>query len=96
MKINNNGYDYVDLGLPSRTIWAACNVGAKKKKLQITAYIFNLEIPRAILRNKLEKVMERRNFIGLIISGIQAVIVRLLQIIQLKVLYWNWRMMPPM
>ena len=29
-KINNNGYDYVDLGLPSSTLWAACNVGADK------------------------------------------------------------------
>lgn len=28
--INNNGYEYVDLGLPSGTLWAACNVGAKK------------------------------------------------------------------
>lgn len=28
--INNNGYDYVDLGLPSGTLWAACNVGASK------------------------------------------------------------------
>lgn len=26
--INNNGYDYVDLGLPSGTKWATCNVGA--------------------------------------------------------------------
>ena len=23
-----NGYDYVDLGLPSGTLWATCNVGA--------------------------------------------------------------------
>ena len=30
MKTNNNGYDYVDLGLPSGTLWAACNVGASK------------------------------------------------------------------
>ena len=29
-EINNNGYDYVDLGLPSGTIWATCNVGADK------------------------------------------------------------------
>ena len=29
-KINNNGYDYVDLGLPSGTLWATCNVGASK------------------------------------------------------------------
>ena len=28
--INNNGYDYVDLGLPSGTFWAAKNVGAGK------------------------------------------------------------------
>lgn len=28
-KINNNGYDYVDLGLPSGTLWAASNVGAE-------------------------------------------------------------------
>ena len=29
-EINNNGYDYVDLGLPSGTLWATCNVGADK------------------------------------------------------------------
>ena len=29
-KINNNGYEYVDLGLPSGTLWATCNVGAKR------------------------------------------------------------------
>lgn len=29
-KISNNGYDYVDLGLPSGTLWATCNVGASK------------------------------------------------------------------
>ena len=27
---NNNGYDYVDLGLPSGTLWATMNVGASK------------------------------------------------------------------
>ena len=26
--INNNGFEYVDLGLPSGTLWATCNVGA--------------------------------------------------------------------
>ena len=25
-----NGYEYVDLGLPSKTMWATCNVGADK------------------------------------------------------------------
>lgn len=27
-KIKNNGHDFVDLGLPSGTLWATCNVGA--------------------------------------------------------------------
>lgn len=26
--VNNNGHQYVDLGLPSGTLWATCNVGA--------------------------------------------------------------------
>lgn len=26
--VNNNGHEYVDLGLPSGTLWATCNVGA--------------------------------------------------------------------
>ena len=30
MEINNNGFDYVDLGLPSGTLWATCNVGAER------------------------------------------------------------------
>ena len=29
-KINNNGYEYVDLGLPSGTLWGTMNVGASK------------------------------------------------------------------
>ena len=29
-KVNNNGYDYVELGLPSGTLWSTCNVGADK------------------------------------------------------------------
>ena len=28
--VNNNGFDYVDLELPSGTLWATCNVGASK------------------------------------------------------------------
>ena len=27
---NNNVFDYVDLGLPSGTLWATCNIGANK------------------------------------------------------------------
>ena len=29
-EINNNGFEYVDLELPSGTLWATCNVGASK------------------------------------------------------------------
>ena len=29
-KMMHNGHEYVDLGLPSGTLWAACNVGATK------------------------------------------------------------------
>ena len=29
-KINNNNHPYVDLDLPSKTLWATCNVGASK------------------------------------------------------------------
>ena len=30
-KVNNtNGFGYADLGLPSKTLWATCNVGADK------------------------------------------------------------------
>lgn len=29
-EINNNGHDFVDLGLPSGTLWATMNVGASK------------------------------------------------------------------
>ena len=27
---NEHGFEYVDLGLPSGTMWATCNVGADK------------------------------------------------------------------
>lgn len=29
-KVNNNGYNYIDLDLPSHTLWATMNVGASK------------------------------------------------------------------
>ena len=28
--MTENGYEYVDLGLPSSTMWATCNLGANK------------------------------------------------------------------
>ena len=29
-KINNNGFEFIDLGLPSGTLWATANVGASE------------------------------------------------------------------
>ena len=29
-EIDSNGYEYVDLELPSKTLWATCNIGANK------------------------------------------------------------------
>ena len=29
-QLTGNGHEYVDLGLPSGTLWATCNVGASK------------------------------------------------------------------
>ena len=28
--MTENGFEYVDLGLPSKTMWATCNVGGDK------------------------------------------------------------------
>lgn len=30
LTMKENGFEYVDLGLPSGTMWATCNVGANK------------------------------------------------------------------
>ena len=30
--MKENGFEYVDLGLPSKTMWATCNVGATKQE----------------------------------------------------------------
>ena len=30
-ELDFNGYEYVDLGLPSGTLWAKCNIGAEKE-----------------------------------------------------------------
>ena len=32
--MKENGFEYVDLGLPSGTMWATCNVGADKPEDQ--------------------------------------------------------------
>ena len=83
-KINNNEHPYVDLGLPSGTLWAICNVGASKPS-ELGLY-FQWGDTKGSPRNRLEKTS---NSIGLIISGIQAAMGKHLQSMQTLVFHWN-------
>ncbi len=40
-----NGYEYVDLGLPSGLKWAACNVGAETPEAYGTYYAWGMTVP---------------------------------------------------
>ena len=42
---NSNGFDYVDLGLPSGTLWATCNVGAKKTEEYGDYFMWGSTVP---------------------------------------------------
>ena len=44
---NANGHDYVDLGLPSGTLWATCNVGASKPEGYGNYYAWGESKPQA-------------------------------------------------
>ena len=50
------GYGYVDLGLPSGTLWATCNIGAKKPEEYGDYYAFG--------ETKTKKSYTEKNFIG--------------------------------
>lgn len=41
-----NGHDYVDLGLPSGTLWATCNVGANKPEEKGTFFAWGETTPK--------------------------------------------------
>ena len=43
-----NGHDYVDLGLPSGTLWATCNVGAEKPEQQGDYFAWGETKPKTI------------------------------------------------
>lgn len=43
-----NGHDYVDLGLPSGTLWAICNVGATSYEQKGSYYAFGETIPKKV------------------------------------------------
>lgn len=43
-----NGHDYVDLGLPSGTMWATCNIGAKKPSDYGNYYAWGEVVTKAI------------------------------------------------
>ena len=40
------GHKYVDLGLPSKTLWATCNVGAKKAEDYVNFYAWGETMPK--------------------------------------------------
>ena len=39
--MKENGFEYVDLGLPSKTMWATCNVGSSKPEDEGLLFQFN-------------------------------------------------------
>lgn len=41
-----NGHDYVDLGLPSGTLWATCNVGAESYNQNGSYYVYGETMPK--------------------------------------------------
>ena len=43
-----NGHDYVDLGLPSHTLWATCNVGATKPEEYGGYYAWGETVPKIV------------------------------------------------
>lgn len=55
-KINANGHEYVDLGLPSGTLWETCNVGANSPE-EYGDYFAWGEIELIMLLLKLRKQM---------------------------------------
>lgn len=59
-KINNNGFDYVDLGLPSGTLWATSNVGAKDP-IEYGQY-FQWGDTKGYYKNEIGRGEERKNF----------------------------------
>ena len=55
-KIYSNGYDYVDLGLPSRTLQATCNVGADKPFEYVITNMLELE---TVFKPSLKSLIQR-------------------------------------
>jgi hypothetical protein len=49
--INNNGYEYVDLGLPSGNLWAEANLGADSCLLPGSAYQWCNDVDITIRKN---------------------------------------------
>lgn len=45
-KCGINGHEYVDMGLPSKTVWATCNVGAKKAEDYGNFYAWGETMPK--------------------------------------------------
>ena len=84
-EFNNNGFDYVDLGLPSGTLWATCNVGASKP--EDFGLYFQWGGTQGYTNEQVGKI---NSSIGIIASGI---LKELSQSTIPMAQYWNWKMM---
>lgn len=61
-----NGHDYVDLGLPSGTLWATCNVGASKPEEYGNRYFWGEVIPQEGYVNPHECTYKYSMYSGLV------------------------------
>ena len=60
----NNGHSYIDLGLPSGTLWATCNVGASKPTQSGLYFQWG-----DVQGYKTEQVGKEKNLVAMIING---------------------------
>ena len=52
--VNNNGHDFVDLGLPSGALWAACNIGASSQEQLGSLFAWGEVTPKTAANATLE------------------------------------------
>ena len=76
-----NGYDYVDLGLPSGTLWATMNVGASKPS--DAGLYFQWGDTQGYTADQVGTGDGKKHSFGMITSGIQVVMEKLLQSMQI-------------
>ena len=62
---SKNGHEYVDLGLPSGTLWATCNIGADKPEDFGDYFQWASSEVRSILYMELCSIPNRAMFLNL-------------------------------